>query len=246
MKRVLRTDGNLACLYSALNYNLGKSGNFLSIWARNGCSVKVVHEKDLFGYCGRWDANLERAFQSGATRVFSFDRHDYEGFSDYLLFNAFRSDWKGILPYHYKLDVKDYLKKLFQNASEHCNDECPIFISSSYKDGMLRFTMVDCGQGFLNRIKILNEDVVSESQAISWALNGNSVKGDDRSCTLRSLGQYCSENGGELLIVSGGASVLYCRHGFHQHSLLPGPFGGAIINFSVKIKVMEFEQRCAA
>lgn len=246
LKKILKANGNLASLYAALSYSLERSSNRLAIWPQTGCSLTVNHHKDLFGSCGRWDSDLESVFQSGASRVVAFDRHEYDRFNDYLLLEAFRVDWKGVLPYHYKLDVKDLLRKLYRNASEHSNGEGPIFISSSYCHDMLRFTLVDCGHGFKKNISSVNEESCSEGDAIRWAFNGNSVKGEGKSATLKCVGQYCTDNGGELLVVSGATSVRFCNKGLHRERLLPAPFRGSIVNLSVKINRMVFEEKLAA
>lgn len=246
LKATIKVDGNLMGFYGALSYLMGMSNNSLTIWAKKGCSLTLDCQKDLFGYYGGWDAKFEEAFKSGATRLFAFNRHDYDGFNHYLLFHAFRKDWKNVIPYHYKLDVKAHLRQLFRNASEHSNVETPIFISSSYSDDTLRFTIVDCGEGFLKRVRVAEEKTASQSEAIFWALNGNSVKGSRVTSSLRSLGEYCVNNNGELFVVSGCASVLYNIDGFHQFGILPGPLRGSMICLSVGIKRMVFEESQAA
>lgn len=246
LKATIKVDGNMMSFYAALNFLIGMSSNSLTIWAKKGCSITLDCQRDLFGYYGGWDAKFEEAFNSGATRLFAFNKHDFYGFNHYLLFHAFRKDWKGVIPCHYKSDVKTHLRQLFRNASEHSNLETPIFISSSYSEDILRFTIVDCGEGFLKRVREAEEKTVSQSEAIFWAMDGNSVKNHQATGSLKALGDYCSSNNGELFIVSGCASVLYNRDGFHQFGLLPGPLKGSMISFSVGIKRMVFEELQAA
>lgn len=239
MKKASKADGNLTSVYAALNFNLNKSRNSLRILPRKACGTNVGLQKDLFGYFSTWENEIERTFESGATRVYAFDPHDYDRFNDYLFHEAFRKDWKRILPCHYKWDIKGFLRELFCNASEHSNSNSPIFISSAYDGEMLRFTIIDCGEGFFSVFSKIT-DIVNDGHAISWAMNGVSVKGDGGKSSLKSLGDYCTANEGELYIISGGASVLYDKEGFHRLSWLPGAFRGSIINLSVKIKLPEF------
>jgi len=246
MRKTLKADGNLVSLYAGLNFNLNKSRNYLTIWPRKACSVRVKHELDLFGYYSSWERHIDKTFESGGTKAFAFNRHDEDSFRDYLLFEAFRQDWKGLLPCHYKYDVKIFLKELFKNACEHSNSDSPIFVSSSYDGEFLKFTLVDCGEGFLSRVHPYETENICESDAISWAMSGKSIRGIEGSQTLKSLGKYCSDNEGELLIISGGSTVLFCKDGFHKNGLLPGPFRGSIINLSVKIKRREFAEKWAA
>jgi hypothetical protein len=187
---------------------------------------------------------MEETFCSGATGVFAFDRNDCFAFNDYLFHDAFRKDWKRILPNHYMTQAKAFLKALFKNASEHGKSHDPIFVCSAYADDMLRFTIIDCGEGFQKPFSQVITEIDNEGQAISMAMSGYSVKQKSTS-TLNKLGQYCQENNGELLIVSGSASVSYDKDGFHKVVWLPGAFRGSIINFSVKVELPEFLQLAA-
>lgn len=71
-----------------------------------------------------------------------------------------------------------------------------MFVSASFKQGVLKFTVTDCGQGFLRKINAVDDEVVTDKQAIRWAMNGQSVKGHrhDKG-TLRELGNYGKGNG---------------------------------------------------
>lgn len=234
LKNTYRADGNLASVYAALSYMLSKSNNSLTIIPKKAISKKILLSRDLLGYRSSWEELLELTFWSGGTKVHAFDPHDYDKFSDYLFYDAFAPEWKGVLPVHIKRSVKSFLKELFQNASEHSKSASPIFISSSYRGKMLRFTIVDCGEGFLRQIMKVDDEVITEEQAIKWAMLGKSVKGPSGSSILELLGDYCIENEGELLIVSGCASVAYNNGGIF-HFPLPAPFRGTIINLSVKV-----------
>jgi len=240
LKKTKKADGNLKSVYAALDYNLRKSRNTLRILPKKSKALNVELKKDMFGYYTQWEHEIEATFCSGGTKVYAFDPFDYWKFNEYLLFEAFRADWKRIIPCYYKTEIKDFLRNLFRNASEHSNSHSPIFIASAYDGEMLRFTIIDCGQGFLKSIDSTGQCAVNESEAIGLALLGYTSKDTDGSNTLRLLGQYCSENNGDLLVVSGGSSVSFDKNGFHNSAWLPGAFRGSIINFSVKIKLPEF------
>jgi hypothetical protein len=245
MRKTLKADGNLNCVYAALNFNLNRANNVLRILPRKGCGVNVEIEKDLFGYFTSWEHHLDETFRTGGTKVFVFDKHDIEGFKDYLLHSAFRNDWKRLLPYHYKLDIKTFLKELFVNASEHSNCDSPIFISSAFDGEILRFTFIDCGDGFKKTFSDEGDEVLNEGIAMVRAMKGYSSKGEIGNATLKRLGDYCVENSGELMMISGGVSVSYKEDGFHRVKPLPGAFKGSVINFSVAIKVPEFLRQAA-
>lgn len=245
MKKTKSVDGNLATVYAALGRWLGKSNNQLRILPRKACGTDVGLTIDLFGNSSGWELHLEETFQSGATNVFAFDRHNIDGFKNYLLHDAFRKDWRGLLPYHYKLDAKAFLMALFESASEHSEIDEPIFVQSSYDGSMLRFTFIDCGVGFQKVLSKLSAEIVNEGEAIAMAMHGYSSRIDLQNCSLKSLGNYCDENDGELFVISENASVLFDKDGFHRVTWLPGAFRGSVINFSVKVKLPEFLQQAA-
>ena len=244
MKKTRSIHGNLATVYAALGVTFSKTNNQFRILPRKACGTDIVLKKDMFGYFSGWERHLEETFCSGATNVFAFDRSDADAFKDYLFYDAFRKDWKRILPNHYKTEAKIFLKRLFQNATEHGNSHEPIFVSSAYDGDMLRFTIVDCGDGFRKPFSQVISEIENEGQAISMAMSGYSVKKESKG-TLKNLGNYCTENNGELFIVSGSASVLYDKDGFHKVVWLPGAFRGSIINFCVKIELPEFLRQAA-
>ncbi|MFM8912448.1 MAG: hypothetical protein ACKOE6_05930 [Flammeovirgaceae bacterium] len=244
MKNVKSFDGNLATVYAAMALSFQRSKNQFRILPRKACGTDVAIRRDLFGYSYGWERDMEETFRSGATGIFAFDRNDTDGFKDYLVNSVFRKDWKGIVPCHYKYQAKVFLMDLFKNACEHGRSDEPVIVSSAYDGDMLRITMVDCGQGFRRVFSKVIPEIENEGQAISWAMSGFSVKKDSNR-SLKNLGDYCKENNGELLIVSGSASVLYDRDGFHKVVWLPGAFRGSIINFSIKIDLPEFLRQAA-
>lgn len=235
LERVSRGDANLFSVCAAVSFMLEKSQSTLDIGPRKHGYNRVGFAKDLLGYHCTSPAFHGLTYWTGGAPVQIYDQEDETGFSDYLLHGAFRKDWRFEIPIHYKIQIKEYLRKLFENAGDHMENNEPVFISSSFKDGFLRFTIADCGWGFLRQINKVDDKVITDKQAISWALSGKSVKGLDRSSTLKSLGDYCLANGGSMIVVSGNNSVKYGRHQEHEYNQLSAPFRGSIINLSIKI-----------
>jgi hypothetical protein len=235
LDRVSQNDANLSSVCAAVSFMLEKSQNTLDIGPRKFGYNKVRFSKDLLGYHCTSAAFLGLTYWTGGTPVHIFDQEDEAGFSDYLLHSAFRKDWKSDIPVHYKIRIKEFLKELFKNAVDHRDNKEPIFISSSFKDGYIKFTIADCGRGFLKQISKVDKKVIGDREAISWALKGKSIKGLDRSNTLKCLGDYCLGNGGSLIVLSGNYSVKYGRHQEHEYNQLSAPFRGSIINLSIKI-----------
>jgi hypothetical protein len=239
LKKTAKADGNLTSVYAALNCNLNKSRNRLRILSRKANGTDITLRRDMFGYVSGWEDSMAEDLCLGGTRAFAFNPSDKDAFVNYLLHDAFRKDWKLIIPYYYKTKLKSFLRNLFQNACDHSDSNGPIFFSSAFNDKVLRFTVSDCGQGFLLKIGKDPENIINDEYAISSILNKRNLDTMESDC-LKSLGDYCVENGGELSIISGGVIVRYDKKGFHQSEWLPGAFRGSIINISVKIAVPEF------
>ncbi|MBX2963955.1 MAG: ATP-binding protein [Cyclobacteriaceae bacterium] len=242
LEKAWQGDANLSSVCAAMSYMLERSQNTLDIGPRKYGYNKVRFAKDMLGYYCASPAFHGLTYWTGGTPVHIYDTTNTLGFSDYLLYSAFRKDWRFEIPSHYKSTIKKYLKELFQNAADHMGNGEPVFISSSFKGGYLKFTIADCGKGFLGAINKVDDEVVTDKQAISWALSGKSVKGLDRSRTLKRLGDYCLANGGSLIVVSGNYSVKYGRHLEHEYMKLSAPFRGVIINLSIKVYKQKFSE----
>lgn len=234
LEKASHGDGNIAAVCASIGFVLNKSQNTLDIGPRKHGYNKVRLLKDMFGYrCSHAFQRL--TFHSNGTEVLVLEPNKETEFRDYLVNHAIRPDWRTLIPVHYWIDVKYFLLKLYHNCTEHmdCND--PVFLSSSFKSNVLTCTIADCGHGFLNPVKKITNEVVTEEQAIIRAMTGMSVRGSGSGGTLKNLGDYCWFNEGSLLIVSGNTSVEYSENGVHEVRKLSSPIRGAVINFSIKI-----------
>ena len=238
LEKASHGDANISAVCASIGFVLGKSQNSLDIGPRKHGYNKVKLAKDMFGY--RCSYAFQRfTFHSNGSEVKVIEPNRELEFRSYLIEDAIRPDWRKFIPVHYWVDVKDFLLKLYRNCSDHSNTDDPIFISSSFKNNVLTFTIADCGSGFLKQVRNVRDGIASEAQAIAWAMNGSSVKGDDYSRTLKELGDYCWFNEGSLLVVSGNSSVEYKENGVHEVQKLTSPIRGAVINFSIKIEKSE-------
>lgn len=226
-------DGSMASVYAAMSYYLSKSNNSLSIQTKNDNRLPLFYKYDLLGSQVNWGIFLKFRFWNGGTAVRGFTREEYFRFNHYLITEAFDNQWWDI-SVEMKQNIKRHLRRLFKNASEHCEENAPIFISSSFKDRMLKFTLVDCGPGFYKNIAAKDGQVVNEQQAIMWALEGRSSKNRPGG-KLRSLRKFCNYNLGNLLIASGYATVGISEEGEMSFGELVAPFRGSIISFAVYV-----------
>ncbi len=240
LERASHGDANLAAVCASVSFILSKSGNTLDLGPRKHGFNKVKMSKDLFGFRISSYAFLRLSFWTGGTEVRIFESGNFIAFNDYLIQEAFRKDWKRHIPGHYLTDVKRFLRELYKNCTEHMNSNDPIFVASSFKNGNLSFTIADCGSGFLRQVTEVDDEVITEQRAITWALDGKSIKRMSGDGSLNQLGDYCWFNEGSLLVVSGNSSVEYKEDGNHICKKLSSPMRGSIISFSIKVVMPEF------
>lgn len=236
-------DGNMASVYAAMSYYLSKSENSLAIKTKHEKRLPLCYRNDLLGNHVNWGEFLKHRFWSCGTAVWGFSKEEFFRFNHYLITEAFDPGWRDI-PVEIKQDVKLHLRRLFKNASEHCEENSPIFISSSFKERMLKFTIVDCGQGFYRNLSKKNEEIINEQEAIMWALHGGSHK-DRPGGKLRSLRKFCNYNLGSLLIASGYSTVGINEEGWISYGELAAPFRGSIISFSIYVPKPDLIQLAA-
>lgn len=238
LEKASHGDGNLSAVCASIAFTLGKSQNSLEIGPRKHGYNKVKLAKDMFGY--RCSYAFQRlTFWSNGTEVMILEADRMIEFTEYLVNHAIRPDWRSMIPIHYLIEIKKFLRELYRNCSEHMDCDDPVFLSSSFKNSILTFTIADCGAGFLKKINKAENEITTENQAIGWALHGKSTKGCGFGGTLKDLGDYCWFNEGSLLVVSGNSSVEYKEDGIHEVQKLSAPIRGSIVNFSVKIVKQE-------
>lgn len=235
LEKASHGDANISAVCASIGFVLGKSQNTLEIGPRKHGYNKVTLAKDMFGY--RCSYSFQRlTFHSNGTEVSILEPGMYIDFGKYLLNDAIRQEWRKSIPVHYWIDVREFLLKLYRNCTEHSDCSDPIFFAASFKNKMLTFTIADCGFGFLKQVNKVRDEVITEKQAINWALNGASVKGNGSGGTLKELGDFCWFNEGSLFIVSGNTSVEYSENGVHEVRKLSSPIRGAVVNFSIRIE----------
>lgn len=170
-------DSNLSALLLAMAYHLRERyGHTFST------DSKVIKE--------RFDVLYRNGFMNGGAPTYderdstipvrAFNIDDKDGFCEYIenALLAHRGMNEGLTP-SVKEKIIDDLLEVFCNTHHHANTSAPFFVAGQYypKSGILKFTMVDLGDGFLPRIsKATNGKIDSEVDAILWALEGNSSK----------------------------------------------------------------------
>jgi hypothetical protein len=133
------------------------------------------------------------------------------------------------------------LIEIYTNIYRHAKTNDPFFVCGQYYPSLnfFKFTMVDLGVGFLQPIReYTNGQITTEQQAITWALKGNSVTGEQLAgMGLQGIYTYCRDHNGQLQIMTG--------HGFwnsnagtieYGHKQLLRGFQGSIINLFFPFK----------
>jgi hypothetical protein len=141
-----------------------------------------------------------------------------------------------------KEKINEDLLEVFCNTQFHANTEEPFFVGGQFypKQGLLKFTMVDLGDGFLPRIKKATGNIDNDLDAILWALQGNSSKIVLEDCPgglgIKNILKYCQKSNGILQIISGNGfwSSDLENTIFEQGRELPFSFIGSTINICFK------------
>lgn len=234
-------DGNLCALLWAIVYELNKKyGHIFS-----------TDEKEIKD---RFDVMFRNGFLSSledhgyddrqsTVPVKAFDCNDKEGFCHYVSNELLSHRGMPELSEDLKDRIAEDLLEVFCNSHYHANTQDPVFVGGQYfpKSGVLKFTMVDIGDGFLPRVnKATNGSVATHLDAVLWALQGNSTKQVLDNCPgglgIKNMHKYCKENGGVLQIVSYEGYWSSDLEGslFQGGRELPAAFIGSTINLFFK------------
>lgn len=235
-------DGNLSALLLAMVYQLKKK--FGHTVTTDAATIKQ-----------RFDVLFRNGFMNGGElpvyddrestipiRAFKID--DSEGFCHYVDNELLTH--RGMpesLTMGVKEKINEDLLEVFCNTHHHANTTDPFFVGGQYypKQGFLKFTMVDLGDGFLPRInKATAGTIETHLDAVLWALAGNSSKKILDNCPgglgIKDMLKYCRKSGGVLQIIScdGFWSSDLENTIFEEGRVLPTAFIGTTINLFFK------------
>jgi hypothetical protein len=236
-KNVEWFDGNICALLWAMVYKLNKERGFLFT-----TDAQVIKEKfDVLYRNGFLKAEEEIIdLQKSTVPIQAFSIDDKDGYCKYVLNDLLgHRGMPDSLQDEIKNQIAEDLLEVFCNSHFHANTSEPFFVGGQYypNQGLLKFTMVDLGDGFLPRIaKATNGKITTDLKSILWALEGNSTKLILDNCPgglgLKNMYNYCQKNRGVLQIVSGtGYWGTDLENSIFQGGrLVPKPFVGTTIN----------------
>lgn len=240
MSNVAWFDGNLCALLLAIVHKLfHENGNTFST-----DETDIKERFEVFyrnGFLSNGDITTDT--RKSTVPVRAFECNDKEGFVQYVENDLLMHRGLGAMDQVLKERICDDLLEVFCNTHQHANTSYPFFVAGQYfpRLGLLKFTMVDLGEGFLKKIARATGNRISDNvSAIKWAVDGNSTKKVLLGCPgglgLSSMHRYCLGNKGVLQIVSNDGFWSSELEGtiFHRGRTFPNPFVGTTINLFFK------------
>jgi hypothetical protein len=230
-------DANLCSLFEAMLYKLSNDN-------------KLNFSTDFLFLKERFDILFRNGFIKGdlaivdnrksSVRSQYFQRDAKEKFYKYIKEDLMDHLGMPKMDKKYYNRIVDDLIEIFTNYNYHSNTTLPFFAAGQYypRNSQLKFTMVDLGDGFLKKINQVNAEIRTHSEAIQWALKGNSTKileGGIGGIGISSIFNYCKENKGQLDIVTGSHywSSTYLNTVFtFGRPLSDRVFAGSLINLT--------------
>lgn len=234
-------DGNMCAYFGAMVYKLNKENN-LEFKVSGGETFREQFDF-LFANGFLTDGDSEELVDSRKSTVplKMFYTKQKDEYCQYIRNNLM--EHRGIkkaLPKGLKGQISDDLLEILANINLHANTDEPFFVCGQYfpRQGVLVFTIVDLGVGFLPAIQIKTKGEIQESiKAIRWALLGNSTKSDTPGgLGLKNIKLYCEQHGGTLQILSGDAYYATDLETtmWKGERVLPRQFSGTTINLYFK------------
>jgi hypothetical protein len=204
-------DGNMCALLGAIVYKLHVENGliFTAGGVSDGGKFDFLFSNGFLAYP---DGSFKNSDDRKTTVPFKqFTSNEKDKFCEYINTSLMKHRGMQKMPSsEIKEQIAEDLLEILGNIEYHSKSTDPFFVCGQYYPnlGMLGFTIVDLGVGFLPAIEQKTNGEIKDSiNAIKWALKGNSTKGDDckGGIALRSIRRYCNENGGKMHIISGDA-----------------------------------------
>lgn len=233
-------DANLSAVILSISHKL-LIDRRVKLFVELGDGKDVFFRNGLISHLtGRGNLNEYFDNRQSTIALKTFHSTEDENFCTYL-----RKDFLG----HRSMEsmdpqLKNYLRncylEVFTNVYIHAETDYPIFTCGQYfpDKGLLKFTLVDLGVGFLKKIKNKTDGLVDDDKsAIVWATKGvNSTKDisfGPGGTGLKQIKKFCSSNNGSLHICSGNGYINLLQDKTLEHSLSTA-FPGSLINIIIR------------
>lgn len=230
-------DANLSALFGSILAKLKKENklNFST-------DLKFLEEHFdvLFrnGFLRSEDTNND--IQESTVSFRGFDLNDKVGFIDYVENELFAHRGMPTLKAEERDSILQSLIEVYCNIQEHSKSTEPFYVCGQFypKQGLLAFSMVDLGVGFLPAIEIKTKGEVNNSyDAIKWALEkaNTTREGAPGGLGLFDLNAYFNRTNGNFQIITGDTFwSLDMENTVLKKFSFPNPFAGSILNLFFK------------
>lgn len=235
-------DANLSAFLFGIIYHLKKTRNVktfvdfqsigqdLNVLKRNGFTYFIAGKNyDFKPY----------DFRDTTIPLMSFSKFEVDAYVNYIERDFLHQRGLKKIKFDDKERIVSSYLEIFDNVGIHANTDDPIFVCGQYfpKQSELKLTLVDLGDGFLRKIAEFtknNEKISKGSDAVIWAIRGNSTKKEARGGTgLRDIFKFCNRTGGSLQIVTDD-----CYYNLTSKTettfKIPRPFLGATIHLTFR------------
>lgn len=225
-------DANLSALFGSILTKLGNENNLTF-------STDINYLKEHFNVLFRngffKNGNkIEDEHQS--TIIYkSFSPDDKNGFINYIENDLLTHRGMPSFSEKEKDEILECLIEVFCNIQIHSKSNGNFYVCGQYypEKGMLTFSMVDIGVGFLPAIKNKTKDSVNNNyDAIKWALKKkNTTKNSPGGLGLFDLNSYFNRTKGNLQIITGDTFwSTELENAIMKKFIFPNPYVGSILN----------------
>lgn len=230
-------EANLSALLLCMGWKLKQERKlcfFLSETQINGHLNVFLRNGLANWFLGKTDACVDERESTISAKAFKLDSVD--DFVSYITQDLMSH--RGVRQVHFadKQRVQESYFEIFSNVQQHARTTEPILACGQFfpQQQELKFTLVDMGCGFLKNVSEFTQDSIKPitlpSDAISWAVKGNSTKTEAVGGTgLSKILTYCMKNNGGLHIISDGCYWAFDK-GILNTSRLKRCFSGTTIH----------------
>ena len=231
-------DANLSAFLYGIIYHLRKTRNIKTYvdFSSINRDLNVLKRNGFTNYsAGRHFEFKPHDFRDTTIPLMNFSETDVDSYVNYIEKDFLHQRGLKKIRFEDKETIISSYMEIFDNVGLHANTDDPIFVCGQYfpTQSELKFTLVDLGDGFLKKIAEFTEDtekIATGSDAVTWAIRGNSTKKDARGGTgLRDIFRFCNKTGGSLHIYSDDCYYNLTSQTETIHKV-PRPFCGATIH----------------
>jgi hypothetical protein len=168
----IKVDANLSALIYAICYKL-KIENDVSVNLVYNANQNIFERNGLVSHLqGYGNDNQYVDNRHSAIALTTFDKLDEDEFCGYLRNEFFGHRGTAQIDKVTKDALRDQYVEIFSNVEIHTNTDHPVFACGQYfpHNGILKFSLVDLGCGFLQPIQKFTEGQINDDKsALVWA-----------------------------------------------------------------------------